>query len=352
VRRSGRISKEVPIILIGDDLDGKVFSERTKTVVLSFHGAGILSKHKLSPEQELILRCPERNRETEIRVVGQLGSSNGYHTYGVAFVDAKLNFWGIEFPPISDLEREMGMISLACNACGTLEKIDDTGIEADMCATGEGVMRFCKGCGSSTLWKPASSAALHESVSHSPGQLSLFSSPSSSSPPPQTPQPAPLQPTSEIRAPAPVPAPARSPSPPPAPASARPASFYASHPEELEVTRGAVLTMEPPQKQSRPSGVERRKYPRVKVSYSACVRHPQRGDDIVLCEDMSKGGLRFKSRKHYYAKSLIEVAAPYQPGQPAIFVPAQIVYVEELPEQQLYRYGVQYLSPNRVRDTF
>jgi len=113
-----------------------------------------------------------------------------------------------------------------------------------------------------------------------------------------------------------------------------------------------VLTMAPPAKQPRPNGVERRKHPRVKVTYSACVRHPQRGDDVVLCEDMSKGGLRFKSRKQYYAQSLIEIAAPYQPGQPAIFVPAQIVYVEALPEQQLYRYGVQYLKPTKIRDSF
>jgi hypothetical protein len=67
---------------------------------------------------------------------------------------------------------------------------------------------------------------------------------------------------------------------------------------------------------------------------------------------MSKGGLRFKSRKKYFPQALIEVAVPYQPGQPAIFVPAQIVYVEELPEQQLFRYGVQYLKPTKTRDAF
>jgi hypothetical protein len=67
---------------------------------------------------------------------------------------------------------------------------------------------------------------------------------------------------------------------------------------------------------------------------------------------MSKGGLRFKSPKHYYAQSLIEVAVPYQPGQPAIFVTAQIVFVEELPEQRLFRYGVQYLKPTKSRDYF
>jgi hypothetical protein len=96
----------------------------------------------------------------------------------------------------------------------------------------------------------------------------------------------------------------------------------------------------------------RRKHPRVKVSYSACIRYSGRGEDIVACEDMSKGGLRFKSPKEYYPQSLIEVAVPYQKGQPAIFVSGQIVFVEELREQGLYRYGVQYLKATRARDNF
>jgi hypothetical protein len=98
--------------------------------------------------------------------------------------------------------------------------------------------------------------------------------------------------------------------------------------------------------------VNRRKHARIKVNYAACVRHPERGDDVVVCEDVSRGGLRFKSHKRYYAQSLIEVAAPYVQGQPAIFVPGLIVFVEELPEQKLYRYGVQYLKPNKSRDSF
>jgi hypothetical protein len=98
--------------------------------------------------------------------------------------------------------------------------------------------------------------------------------------------------------------------------------------------------------------VNRRKHPRVQVHYSACIRNPQRADDIVTCEDMSKGGLRFTSRKQYYVHSFIEVAVPYQPGQPAIFVPAQIVFVEELPEQNLFRCGVQYLKSTKPRDGF
>ena len=113
----------------------------------------------------------------------------------------------------------------------------------------------------------------------------------------------------------------------------------------------AVLTMPPPQKQEAPR-VNRRKHPRVKVNYSACVRHSERGDDIVVCEDMSRGGLRFKSHKRYYDRALIEVAVPYASGQPAIFVPAQIVFVQELPEQQLFRYGVAYLQLPKPRNSF
>jgi len=54
VRSSARIPKEIPILLIGSDLDGRMFSERAATVLLSLHGAGVLSRHKLSPEQDSV----------------------------------------------------------------------------------------------------------------------------------------------------------------------------------------------------------------------------------------------------------------------------------------------------------
>lgn len=100
------------------------------------------------------------------------------------------------------------------------------------------------------------------------------------------------------------------------------------------------------------SGVNRRKYPRIKVNYIALVRHAERGEEFVQCEDVSRGGLRFKSTSRYMEQTLIEVAAPYSSGQAAIFVPARIVFMQELPEQNLFRYGVQYLSSDKPRVTF
>jgi PilZ domain len=392
VRSSGRIPKQIPILLIGSDLNGKVFSESTTTVLLSLHGAGILSRHKLSPEQELILRWPQRNKETDIRVVGHLGEQSGCHTYGVAFFDQALNFWEIDFPPMTEFETQLGVISLVCSSCGALEKIDDASVEADVCATNDSVLRSCKRCGAATLWKPASGAiaAPQQPVPAASAQLPLFSA--SAAPPPPAPAP------SSHYDPAPSPTRIAPPVPPPpqpsfyaqsrdvSPDSSSSSNFHASRPDSRadaiaasadvvgarsdpvgarpgdagepqaaaeSEPQAAVLTMPGPtaEKPAAPR-VNRRKHPRVKVSYSACIRLPGRADDIVQCEDMSKGGLRFKSRQRYYAQSFIEVAVPYQPGQPAIFVPAQIVFAEELPEQRLFRCGVQYLSPTKPRDSF
>jgi hypothetical protein len=141
----------------------------------------------------------------------------------VAFLDPRLKFWDIDFLSLSSAELERSLLPLVSNSCKALEKIDETGIEADICSTGGGVLRFC---------------------------------------------------------------------------------------------------------------------------------HAERGDDVVPCEDMSRGGLRFKSRKRCYDRTLIEVAVPYTPGQPSIFVPAQIVFFQELPEQQLFRYGVAYLQLSKPSNHF
>jgi hypothetical protein len=81
------------------------------------------------------------------------------------------------------------------------------------------------------------------------------------------------------------------------------------------------------------------------VNFTACVRNPGSEDKLVLCENVSRGGLCFMSSEPYYETARIEVAAPYSPGSACILMPAQIVRVQELPEAKMYRYGVQYLDP-------
>src|SRR2546429_9961980 len=104
-RRSGRIATEIAILLVGSDIGGTTFSEQTKTVLLSRHGAGIVSQYALSAEQELILRRLDTNKEAEVRLVGRIGVEGEVYTYGVAFLDSTNNFWGMEFPAPSEAEK-------------------------------------------------------------------------------------------------------------------------------------------------------------------------------------------------------------------------------------------------------
>jgi hypothetical protein len=334
VRFTSRIPKEIPILLIGSDLDGSVFSEPTTTVVISLHGAAIVSRHKLSPEQELILRCPDRNSEAVVRIVGQIGSSPGSYAYGLAFVDPNLNFWTLEFPSPAPAEIAAGQLSMVCSSCKTLEKLDRAGLEAGHSAFHKGILSFCKHCGFSTLWKPASGVKGQEPTpppaAPTPPSPSIPAPPSSSTSP-QTP--------SAYSLPASVPVQASLQTP------------AMSQDTVYQEPRGAVLTLPPPSASDTPR-VNRRKHVRTKVNFSACVRHPDRGDDIVVCEDMSRGGLRFKSKKIYYERSLIEIAAPYTPGQTPIFIPAQIVSALEIPGEKLFRYGIAYLQLPKPRNAF
>src|SRR5712691_4516977 len=164
LRRSHRIAREIAILLVGSDMEGKVFSEQTKTVLLSRHGAGIVSQYVLSAEQELILRRLDTDKEVEVHVVGQLGHHGESHTYGVAFLDAEVDLWGIKFPSMSDSEKEASRVLLQCSGCKAREMVQHSDLESDVYLVNEGIVRSCKSCGTSTFWKHATGDAGGEPV--------------------------------------------------------------------------------------------------------------------------------------------------------------------------------------------
>jgi hypothetical protein len=91
--------------------------------------------------------------------------------------------------------------------------------------------------------------------------------------------------------------------------------------------------------------IPRRNRTRVKARVLACVRRRGFQEEIVVCEDLSKGGLSFRSRNQYAEGSRLEVAVPFTPGSGAIFVPIRIVFSQAIPTAGLYRHGVAYIKP-------
>jgi hypothetical protein len=89
----------------------------------------------------------------------------------------------------------------------------------------------------------------------------------------------------------------------------------------------------------------RRNRTRVKARVLACIRKRGFAEEVAVCEDLSKGGLSFRSRNQYEEGSRVEVAVPFTPGSAAIFVPIRIVFSQVIPSAGLYRHGAAYLRP-------
>src|ERR1700687_3940019 len=89
----------------------------------------------------------------------------------------------------------------------------------------------------------------------------------------------------------------------------------------------------------------RRTRTRIKARVLACIRRRGFQEEIAVCEDLSKGGLSFRSRNQYSEGSRVEVAVPFTPGTGAIFVPIRIVFSQAIPTAGLYRHGASYIKP-------
>lgn len=91
--------------------------------------------------------------------------------------------------------------------------------------------------------------------------------------------------------------------------------------------------------------IPRRNRTRVKARVLACIRRRGFQEEVAVCEDLSKGGISFRSRNQYPAGTRVEVAVPYTPGAGAIFVPIKIVFSQAIPSVGLFRHGAAYVRP-------
>ncbi len=157
-RRSDRISIEIPIEISGDDIKGFTFLEKTRTAVISRHGAKVFTRYKLARDQELVVRCLSTGKESEARIVGELGAGPEGHAYGIEFLKHEVNVWDIEFPALSQADQVAGRTLLECARCSTRELVYLDAMEVEVLETGLGLSRLCKRCKDTTVWKVASAS--------------------------------------------------------------------------------------------------------------------------------------------------------------------------------------------------
>jgi hypothetical protein len=95
-----------------------------------------------------------------------------------------------------------------------------------------------------------------------------------------------------------------------------------------------------------PGTQNRRSHGRVQVEAVGCVRHPVRGNEVVVVRELARGGLSFYSATKYPEGSSVEIAVPYSSKAPNIYSLARIVRSRNGAGEGLleYEYGVVYLE--------
>ena len=329
IRRSGRISKEIPVTLAGADSAGRQFCERTRTLVLSLHGASVICHHKLIPEQEVYLRVLSDNREIEVRICGQIGEREDGYIYGVAFADPEVDFWHMEFPPAQALPSDLTPVTLKCSGCHRQISLQFDATEMDVYTVNEGSLRYCSCCSLSTIWKMEEPFTGPKAESRPRTMLPEIDLLEKSPATPETKSHVPLEPTPSVV------------TPPKRPPASTPAAVV-----DPTVTLSAPSPIAPPMVPMKPPQPNRRADRRTKVKYNACIRVSGWAEEVVPCEDMSRGGFSFNSKRQYSVETMIEAAVPYTPNGASIFVRAQIANTATL-RDGLFRYGAAYIRSPR-----
>lgn len=122
----------------------------------------------------------------------------------------------------------------------------------------------------------------------------------------------------------------------------------AQHEDEKKLSSRTARARRMAETQSAPpkDGEQRqRQRMRLYTRLTACVRQSGSDDELAVCEDISPLGVCFRSKRRYDAGAIVEIAVPYSPDAANIFLPAAVVYSEEMPKAGLFRHGAEYRKP-------
>jgi hypothetical protein len=269
LRQSDRVSFRMPVEASWVTPGGTPVKHTAETLLVSRNGGVLRLTEKLSMGQELHLRRHHEGdhwRSTRARVVAEIDQEPTGFLYAIHLLEARSDFWDIEFPAMHKAEEALARLLMECSFCQRREVVYLNELELKSFEIRKCVARVCRHCDSPSIWIES--------------QSEVRASDNNSG-----------QPTVEERV------------------------------------------------------IPRRNRTRIKARILACIRQRGFQEEIAVCEDLSKGGLSFRSRNQYAEGSRVEVAVPFTPGTGAIFVPIRIVFSQAIPTAGLYRHGAAYIKP-------
>jgi hypothetical protein len=266
LRQSDRVNFRMPVEASWFGENGIAVKRTAHTMLVSRNGGVLRLTDRLTPGQEVTLRRQQEGdvwKSARARVIAEIDQEPEGFLYAFHILEAKNDFWDIEFPSPGKAEEAIARLLMECSFCQRREVVYLNPLELKSFEMRKAVARVCSHCVTPSIWIEA-------------------------------------------------------------------------QPEMPPATPTDVVAIDP---HINP----RRKRTRVKARVLACIRRRGFEEEVAVCEDLSKGGLSFRSRNQYPAGSRVEVAVPYTPGASAIFVPIRIVFSVKIPAAGLFKHGAAYL---------
>jgi len=185
-RSSDRVALVLQIRVSGTAVDGHVFSEKARTLLLSRNGAMILTSRNLAAQEQILIRREATGKESPAQVLGQVRKQADGFVCGVKLLNPSINLWEINFVPLSEEERAVGRTLLKCAKCGLLEVIYLEEFEIEVYHANRFIYHPCNRCGEPTIWNE---------TKHDPTEWMREISP----PPPPPPPPPETRPAPRIK---------------------------------------------------------------------------------------------------------------------------------------------------------
>ena len=98
-RRSARVAIDFPVMVFGQNSDGRIFAEKTKTMAVNAHGALIELGTRVDPQKPVYLENTKIGSEVQCRIVFQKENRKDKFEVGLEFATPFARFWGMNFPP-------------------------------------------------------------------------------------------------------------------------------------------------------------------------------------------------------------------------------------------------------------
>ncbi len=154
-RRSQRLMLRIPIEVAGSGPDGVPFKEKTYTLTVNRHGAGIVLLTPVRLQSVLTITNTTNMRSSPFAVVTRIEkSTTGVPEWGIESAELDPNFWGINFPDDSPrgIQGDNVDVVLECQRCRSRFAAQMTPDQFKSLSSQPALRRPCSKCAGTTDW--------------------------------------------------------------------------------------------------------------------------------------------------------------------------------------------------------